>query len=84
MPEETVIPKAILPLYAPGIHKQKAFVSEMEALKTLLKIDLVFVNNGTGKKIIENIQKYELLFMEGFVFSLMRTIRMLSERTTEC
>ncbi len=40
------------------------FISEVDDLDTLLKIDIIFVNNNTDEKLIANIQKEGVVIYE--------------------
>jgi len=48
----------------PEFTNKGHFISEMEDIETLLKIDMVFVNNDTDKKLVENIQKDGVVIYE--------------------
>lgn len=40
------------------------FISEVDDLETLLKLDIIFVNNDTDEKLIANIQKEGVVIYE--------------------
>lgn len=58
---------AIYPMTPMAAFENKGhFISEVDDLETLLKIDIIFVNNDTDEKLITNIQKGGVVIYERF------------------
>lgn len=48
----------------PQFNREGTFTSEIEDLETLLKIDIVFIEDRTNKKLISNIEEEGVIIYE--------------------